>query len=292
MGVPFPAVGTLFASLRFIRFGNCVVAAATSLAGSWTAGADWQSDKPWLLAFAVFCIAAFGNGYNDLCDLAADRVNRPDRPLVSGALSEMAALRIAGWFLALGLMMSAYAYVKALEIAIMVAIALFLYDKRLKGRPLQGNLVIAATCAMTVIFGALPGEWNRQVLVLTVCAAGLTLAREIYKDIEDVPGDRIMGAVTLPIAIGDRRANLVALVPMLFTLGFVIYRILSSKPDWSPAYLLGATVCAGLIWTSVNSLFTRSIAGWGRRSLEVKLWVILGVLWVLAWRLPVHRFSF
>ncbi|MEN9353294.1 MAG: prenyltransferase [Fibrobacterota bacterium] len=284
-------MGTLLASLRFIRLGNCAVASATSLAGSWTAGVDWHSDKPWLLAMAVFCIAAFGNGYNDLCDLQADRINRPDRPLVSGALSEVTALRISGWFLAIGLMLAAYAYVKALEIAIMVGIALFLYDKRLKGRPLQGNLVIAATCATTVIFGALPGEWNRQVLVLTVCAASLTLSREIYKDIEDVPGDRAMGAVTLPIAIGDRRAALVALLPLLFTIGFVLYRIFSSVPNWGPAYMLGATVCIGMIWTAGASLFTHTIPAWGRRSLEVKIWVILGVLWVLAWRLPVSNFQ-
>ena len=288
----FSDVKTFLASLRFIRLGNCVVAAATSLAGSWTAGSDWTSEKPYLLAIAVFCIAAFGNAYNDLCDLQTDRVNRPDRPLVVGALSEVTALRIAGWFLALGLMMSAYAYVKALEIAVMVSIALFLYDRRLKARPLQGNLVIAGICAATVVFGSLNGEWNRQVLILTVCAAGLTLAREIYKDIEDVPGDRAMGAVTLPIAIGDRRSALVAIVPMLFTIGFVLYRIFSSVPDWSPAYMLGATVCAGLIWTSVSSLMTRSVRGWGRRSLEVKVWVILGVIWVLAWRLPVDHFRF
>jgi geranylgeranylglycerol-phosphate geranylgeranyltransferase len=275
-----------------MRFGNCVVAAATSLAGSWTADADWSSGKPWLLAMAVFCIAGFGNGYNDLCDLQTDRVNRPDRPLVSGRLSEVTALRVTGWLLVLGLMLSAYAYVKALETAIMVGIALFLYDKRLKGRPLQGNLVIAGICAATVVFGSFPGTWNRQVLVLTVCAASLTLAREIYKDIEDVPGDREMGACTLPIAIGERRAALVALLPMLFTIAFVLYRIFSSVPDWSPAYMLGATLCAGMVWTSMASLLTRTVQGWGRRSREVKVWIILGVLWVLAWRLPVEHFRF
>lgn len=286
----FSDVKTFLASLRFIRLGNCVVAAATSLAGSWTAGSDWTSEKPYLLAIAVFCIAAFGNAYNDLCDLQTDRVNRPDRPLVVGALSEVTALRIAGWFLALGLMMSAYAYVKALEIAVMVSIALFLYDRRLKARPLQGNLVIAGICAATVVFGSLNGEWNRQVLILTVCAAGLTLAREIYKDIEDVPGDRAMGANTLPIWLGDRRAALVALVPMLFTLAFVLYRIFSSDPDWSPAYLLGAAVCIGIVWTSAASLWSRDARTWHSRSTEVKLWIILGVLWVLAWRLPIEQF--
>ena len=286
----FGYVGKLWASLRFIRFGNCVVAAATSLAGSWTAGSEWNRDKPYLLALSVFCIAAFGNAYNDLCDLQTDRVNRPNRPLVQGALSEIGALRIAGWFLAIGLMVAAYAYVKALEIAVMVSIALFLYDRRLKARPLQGNLVIAGICAMTVVFGSLNGDWNRQVLILTVCAASLTLAREIYKDIEDMPGDKAMGANTLPIAIGARKASLVALLPMLFTVAFVLYRIFSSTPDWTPAYVLGAVLCAGLIWTSALSFVTRSAHGWGRRSLEVKMWIVVGVLWVLAWRLPVEWF--
>ena len=105
--LPFPPVNLfqkLRACLRFIRFGNCAVAAATSLAGSWAAGETLQRDKPYLLALSAFLIAAFGNGYNDVCDLPADRVNRPDRVLPRGDISQILALRIAGWCLILGLM--------------------------------------------------------------------------------------------------------------------------------------------------------------------------------------------
>jgi 4-hydroxybenzoate polyprenyltransferase len=41
-------------------------------------------------------IAAFGNAYNDICDLPADRVNRPDRVLVRGEIDMTLALRIGG----------------------------------------------------------------------------------------------------------------------------------------------------------------------------------------------------
>lgn len=287
----FPAV-TLFqklrACLRFVRFGNCVVAAATSLAGSWAAGETLQRDKPYLLALSAFLIAAFGNGYNDVCDLPADRVNRPDRVLPRGDISQILALRIAGWCLILGLMAAAAAYVDALIIAIAVSTALFLYDRDLKSLPLVGNAVVAAICATTVAFGAQAGrEWNRQVTVLMVCAFSLTLARELYKDVEDVEGDRAMGARTFPILYGPRKSALIAWIPLAFTIHFVVYRIVSSTPNWSGAYVAGVALTAGLVWTGAVSLATRDTRGWHRRATEMKIWIVLGVVWVLLWRITI-----
>lgn len=281
-------VQKLRACLRFVRLGNCLVAAATSLAGSWAAGDTLQRDKPWLLALSAFLIAAFGNGYNDICDLPADRVNRPDRVLPRGDISQILALRIAGWCLILGLMAAAAAYIDALIIAIAVSTALFLYDRDLKSLPLVGNAAVAGICATTVAFGAQAGrEWNRQVVVLMVCAFSLTLVRELYKDIEDVEGDRAMGARTYPILYGAYSSAVVAWVPLAFTIYFVVYRILSSTPNWGGAYVAGVVLTVGMFWTGVLSLSTRSTEGWHRRAGEMKLWIILGVVWALLWRLPV-----
>ncbi len=274
--------------LKLVRFGNCVVAAATSLAGSWAASQDLSSDKPWLLAVSAMLIACFGNAYNDICDLPADRVNRPDRVLVRGDIDMVSALRIAGWCLALGLMLSAYAYVDALIIAVTVATVLFIYDKTLKSTPLLGNAAVAATCAATVAYGALSSStWNRQVVVLMVCAFGLTLVRELYKDIQDEEGDRAMGARTFPILFGEFRSALVALLPLAFTIYFVLYRIFSSTPNWGGAYVAGVALTAGLAWTAIRSLTTHGPAQWGVRSGEVKIWIVLGVVWVLLWRLHI-----
>lgn len=278
----------LLACLRFVRFGNCLVAAATSLAGSWAAGETLQRDKPYLLALSAFLIAAFGNGYNDICDLPADRVNRPDRVLPRGDISQILALRIAGWCLVLGLMAAAAAYVDALIIAIAVSTGLFLYDRDLKSLPLVGNAAVAAICCTTVAFGAQAGrEWNRQVTVLMVCAFSLTFVRELYKDVEDVEGDKAMGARTFPILYGARRSALIAWIPLAFTLNFVLYRILSSTPNWGGAYVVAVALMVGMIWTGIVSLATHDAAGWRRRSTEMKIWIVLGVVWVLLWRIPV-----
>lgn len=274
------------ASLRFVRMGNCLVAAATSLAGSWVAGDLLQRDKPWLLALAALLIAAFGNGYNDVCDLPADRVNRPDRVLPRGDISQILALRIAGWCLVLGMMAAAAAYIDALIIAIAVSTALFLYDRDLKSLPLVGNAVVAAICCTTVAFGALAGRgWNRQVVVLMVCAFLLTLVRELYKDIEDVEGDRAMGDRTFPILYGQVKSAQIALIPLAFTIYFVVYRIVSSTPNWGGAYVAGIALTVGMLWTAIASLRTRDTCGWHVRSTEMKVWIILGVIWVLLWRI-------
>ncbi len=264
------------------------MAGATSLAGSWAASQQLSRDKPWLLAVSALLIAAFGNAYNDICDLPADRVNRPDRVLVRGDLDVTTALRVAGWCLALGLMLASYAYVDALIIAVTVATVLFVYDRDLKSMPLVGNAAVGATCATTVAYGALSGpSWNRQVVVLMVCAFSLTLVRELYKDIQDQEGDRAMGARTFPILYGEFRSALVALLPLAFTIYFVLYRIFSSTPNWGGAYVAGVALTAGLVWTAVRSLSTHGPRKWGIRSAEVKIWIILGVVWVLLWRIPI-----
>jgi geranylgeranylglycerol-phosphate geranylgeranyltransferase len=266
--------------------GNCVVAGATSLAGSWASTATLARDKPWLLAIAAMLIAAFGNAYNDICDLPADRVNRPDRVLVRGDMDMTLAMRLAGWCLTLGLMLAAFAFVNALILAVTVATVLFLYDRNLKFQPLIGNAAIATICGATVAFGAMAGgRWNRQVLILIVCAFSLTLIRELYKDIQDVEGDRAMGARTFPILFGERTSARLALLPLAFTVYFVLYRIFSSTPDWTGAYVAGIVLTSGLVWTAVRSLSTTGPTQWGNRSREVKVWIMLGVVWVLLWRI-------
>jgi geranylgeranylglycerol-phosphate geranylgeranyltransferase len=274
-----------FAALRLIRIGNCLVAGATSLAGSWVSGSALHRDKPWLLAISAMLIAAFGNAYNDICDLPADRVNRPERVLVRGDIDMVLALRIAGWCLALGLMTAAYAYVNALILAVTVSTVLFVYDRDLKSQPLVGNAAVAAICGATVAYGAIAGPgWNRQVLVLMVSAFSLTLVRELYKDIQDIEGDVAMGARTFPILFGERRSALVSLLPLAFTVTWVLYRIFSSVPDWTGAYVVGVALVAGLLWTAFRSVSSKGPAQWGRRAREVKIWIVLGVVWVLVWR--------
>jgi len=55
---------------------------------------------------------------------------------------------------------------------------------------------------MPLVYGAAAVGWWRAGVVPAVLAAFLHLAREIVKDLEDVPGDLALGRATVPIAWG------------------------------------------------------------------------------------------
>src|SRR2546422_2165348 len=74
------------AVLRLIRAPNLLIAAVGVLAGGWIAVSRIALPKE--LAFAALsgiALGAVGNTWNDIRDVAADRINRPQtRPLAAG----------------------------------------------------------------------------------------------------------------------------------------------------------------------------------------------------------------
>ena len=81
-------------------------------------------------------------------------------------------------------------------------LVMLVYSPLLKSRGLQGNLAVAVVASMPLVYGAAAVGYWRAGLVPAVLAAFLHLAREVVKDIEDVPGDLAIGRATVPIAWG------------------------------------------------------------------------------------------
>jgi len=207
------------AVLRLIRAPNVLIAGSGVLAGGWIALRSIALPKE--LAFATLsgmAIAAVGNVWNDIFDVAADRVNRPHtRPLAAGQVSRGIADLIA-----LGCLLLAVAGAGlvggAQVLAAMVALTvMFIYSPFLKRQPLLGNLAVAVVAGLPPFYGALAVGAPAAGVTPWILAAWLHLAREIVKDIEDMSGDRAMRRRTLPIVIGRRPALLVAAgVSLLF----------------------------------------------------------------------------
>ena len=173
----------------------------------------------WTLA-TVLAFNAAANALNDYFDYTSDKVNRPERPLPSGALP-----RGAGWWLALILYvlggMAALQLPRAASVlAIFVALPLMvLYTPLLKGLPLVGNGVIAAILGLALLFagaafGELPTMWTPAGL-----AFGFTMLRELVKDMEDLAGDSQTGVGTFPVRFG-LSASLKAIQILTFILMF------------------------------------------------------------------------
>ncbi len=225
--------------LRLVRAPNLLIAAGGVVAGGWIALQRFT--LPAALGWAALsgiALGAAGNALNDFFDLAADRRNRPERPLAAGRVSGATALTVAvaGAVVGLGaaaLVSAALLLAAAAALAVMAA-----YSPLLKRFGAPGNLAVAVVAGLPLYYGALAVGQPAAGLVPWALAAWIHLVREIVKDIEDEPGDREAGRRTLPITLGRRRA---AFAAAALALGFVpLSMALPLEEGYRAAYWVAA----------------------------------------------------
>ncbi len=190
-----------------------------------------------LLSLSTICIAAAGYIINDIHDIKADLINKPNRVFVSKKISVSRAnnlfIAINSIGLLLGFYLSFYINHNSFFIIfILTSLLLYRYAIDLKNRLLIGNVVIAVivffSIMIIVVFDIVPAtnNYNNQtqihivklLLLISGFAFSLTLLREIIKDLEDVIGDKKINAKTLPIVWGEAKTK-----KFLFFLGLVIF---------------------------------------------------------------------
>ena len=207
------------AVLRLVRGPNLLIAAAGVFAGGWIAlGRIAFPTELVFGALSGLALGAVGNTWNDIRDVAADRVNRPGaRPLAAGQVSRGVADLIVFDGVLLGLASAALVGGRQVLVALAALAVMFMYSPLLKPRPLLGNVAVAVVAGLPPFYGALAVGLPGAGVVPWVLAAWLHLVREVVKDVEDEAGDRTIGRRTLPIALGRRPALVVAAgVALLF----------------------------------------------------------------------------
>ena len=83
---------------------------------------------------------------------------------------------------------------------------LIFYNAQAKNYPLVGNVIVALILGLSFIYAGIVFENITPLIVPALLAFGLTLVREIVKDIADLEGDKVVGARTLPIIFGNEKA--------------------------------------------------------------------------------------
>ena len=209
-------------AVQLIRLGNVLVSFAGTLVGG--AVALRLSPLPSGTAFALVLLAALstalvtagGNVLNDLLDRESDRVNHPDRPLVTGRVSvRTARASAAGALVASAVAMIPVAWFEPLVGAIYaIAVGVLLaYEFRGKASGLTGNLFVAFLTGAVFLYGGAAGGNAPALAVFALMAFGATLSREVIKDMEDATGD--VGRRTLPRTRGMGPAAWAARVSVL-----------------------------------------------------------------------------
>ncbi|HJJ89133.1 MAG TPA: geranylgeranylglycerol-phosphate geranylgeranyltransferase [Methanocorpusculum sp.] len=229
----------LFPYFTILRPANAIVSGLTAIMAYLIAyGSNLRYG--FLLFFIVSVICGAGNVLNDYFDRDIDKINRPNRPIPSGAVAPGLAVQWAGILFALGLIASLATNLECLAIAVINSLLLCLYAIKLKKMPFIGNFLVAYLSGSVFLFGGVLGSSESFTVITLLFAITFfgTLAREILKAAEDIEGDSSAEAVTLPMIIGVRKSGYLAIFLVLCAsaVSLLLY------PRWGMMYLILITV--------------------------------------------------
>lgn len=258
-------------AIALTRPGNAIAAGALTFVGTLVAGDPFSAAAGAAVAATVLATGA-GMGINDYFDREIDAINRPERPIPSGALSPRAAVVESALLFAAAVALALVLPVLAIAIALVNLVALVTYTKLFKGRPGVGNALVAFLGGSTFLFGGAAVGNVEATLVLFLLAAFATLGREIVKDVEDMRGDRAEGLHTLPIAIGRPWALRLAGIALGIAVVASPLPYLAGTFGW--AYLL--VVVPAIAVMLVGLALSPRDPGRGQRLIKVGMYLAIG----------------
>lgn len=216
-----------------------------------------------LLMVAMVCIAAGGYVINDYFDVKIDRINRPDRVIVTRTIDKQTAFRLSIGLSAVGLTTGIIAAIlcRSWTVGILIGITpglLWFYSSGYKRQFLIGNLIIALLSSFPPLiiafanigyahklydrFGDIVSQTPlpHSLLVwlggFAVFAFLTTWTREIIKDMQDQIGDAELECHTLPVVLGDTKTKIIvtALILLIIAgLSYCLFVLLPFNTDWT-----------------------------------------------------------
>lgn len=217
-----------------------------------------------LAALAAMALNAASNVVNQIFDCCIDRINKPDRPLCTGAVSLAHAWLWAAGFLMIALGCAALVNPVFWGIVAVTALITYAYSGpplRTKRWGLLANLTIAVPRGgLLVVAGwasvapvARPDPWwVGLVFFLFILGAATT------KDYSDMAGDRAGGCITLPLRYGVSAAAW--MTAPFFVLPFLLLAILAQFGflGGSPTVLTGLGLGLAVWGAYTAGLFLRN----------------------------------
>ena len=240
--------------VRLLRPVNCIVMSFAVLVGASLTGI---SNLHWLNlvygAVTAFTLCGASMAVNDYHDYDIDKINEPQRPIPSGAVSLKAALVFTGFLTVVGLASALIISVYCLLFALAAWVIMVAYVTVGKRTGFAGNLLVSACVAAPFLYGSLVAVnlIESNILLFASMAFLSNTGREIAKGIVDVQGDSSHKIKTLAVSFGERKAALAAAVFFIFAVCLspipLIYNLVSI---WFIPFVLVTDV--GLVWCSAQ----------------------------------------
>lgn len=259
-----------------------------------------------LLVISLLFIVAGGYVINDYFDVEIDKINKPDKLIVSRVFSENVTKFFYITLTFLGLLSGLLSSIMILNskfyllfaILFLLVCMLYSYSAYYKKKLIVGNLIVSVSVAFAVflpwLFEILYLSNNTlilyavgdtlmltlpYVLIYTIFAFFVTMMREIIKDAEDFKGDFVTHCRTIPIVLGIKKMNII--------LGFIVFLlwavILYYQMVLYYQHSYFALSIMFIIWISlpisIIKLFNRKVEiDYHSYSVFLKIIMLLGVL--------------
>ena len=198
---------TLIYHIKLLRPLNVLISGVAMVIASAILGEVHESTTVFFVVAVVMCYTGAANALNDMMDYEIDLVNRPLRPIPLGHVQKQTAFFISMILFSVGSVLCLQLPETAKVISILIAMPLMvIYSRGLKSKPLIGNITIAFILGVSFLFCGAAHNNTGPMWIPMMLAFGLTLVREIVKDIADIEGDRSVGLRTFPIVTGIDKA--------------------------------------------------------------------------------------
>ncbi len=196
---------------EILRPSNVILFFLAILLGAFVVvGVDaFMSLNVWLAAFSGTLIGSAANVINDVMDIETDKINKPNRPLIRGAMTMNEA---KAYWVALnlaGLIIAGFISGIALAIAMFSVLIMYAYSVYFKRQLLIGNIVVCILISLGLVYGAIAMNKFNGIWFPILFSFLFNFAREVLKDLEDVKGDQALGATTLAIYLGQKKTLLI-----------------------------------------------------------------------------------
>ncbi len=232
-------------AIDLIRPINSIMVGFAVIVGTGIASPEMILSVYSLLGFSTgFLISSFSMVVNDYYDIEVDKVNRPDRPLPSGAISPNLAVILALILLSTGIASSMLTSLNNFVIASVFAFLAWFYNFWGKKRGFIGNIMVAVSVAIPYIYGgmAVNNAYKALLVWLALTSFFAATGREVIKTICDIQGDELRGVRSVARTHGSRFASILGTIMFFmaiasswipFTTGIVgmVYAILILIPN-------------------------------------------------------------
>ncbi|UCG53770.1 MAG: UbiA family prenyltransferase [Candidatus Latescibacterota bacterium] len=217
-------------------------------------------EKKLVILILLFLSWGINQIINDYLGREEDKINAPDRPMVTGKLNPTAALLVS-FGLILVTAIVTWFYLEPFALVFLGAgVALNLVYEYAKGYGTLGNVVFGLMITMATLFGAYASGPTESTVFLSHRISILILIWLInalmtfYTYFKDYEGDKAAGKRTLVVKYGTGTARILAIASsFLPTIVFVLLRItkMHEAPLNMTFIVLGVLTVFLQIWTGV-----------------------------------------